>query len=120
MVFKLVKYGLLSLAGGGIAEAGLKAQTKLLEERQRSMVAAEEQLEQMRGRKAALESQVEALNGQYLLVQAASRGGLSQIDAGKLAQAERLVAEIRQQLNVAEHGLAREAEFTQLVHIDVV
>jgi chromosome segregation ATPase len=104
------------------AESTLAARRKLLEERQRSLAAAEQQLEQMRGRKAALEGQVEALAGQYRLVQAASGScnGNVQIDAGKLAQAEKLVAQIRQQLNVAEHVLAREAKFTQPIAIDVV
>ena len=105
------------------AESTLAAKRKLLEERQRSLAAAEQQLEQMRERKATLESQVEALAGQYRLVQAASSAcgnEAMQIDGGKLAQAEKLVAEIRQQLNVAEHVLAREAKFTQPIQIDVV
>jgi hypothetical protein len=75
----------------------------------------------MRGRKVALESQVESLMGQYRLVQAASSGSSPvHIDAGKLAQAEKLVSQIRQQLNVAEHVLAREAKFTQPIPVDVI
>jgi chromosome segregation ATPase len=102
------------------AEATLAARTKMIEERQRSLVAAEHQLDQMRERKAALEGQVEALSGQYRLVQTAAGSGGVQVDAGKLAQAEKLVTEIRQQLHVAEHVLAREAKFTQPIAIDIV
>jgi hypothetical protein len=43
-----------------------------------------------------------------------------QVDPGKLAQAEHLVSEIRQQLNVAEHVLAREAKFTMPVPVDSI
>ena len=105
------------------AEATLAAKRKLLGERQRSLAAAETQLEHMRDRKGALEAQVEALAGQYRLVQMASSSAVGQppsIDAGKLAQAEKLVAEIRKQLNVAEHVLAREATFTQPIPVDIV
>jgi hypothetical protein len=102
------------------AESSLAGQKKLLDERQRSIVAAEQQLDQMRGRKVVLETQVEALNGQFMLLQAASNGGKTQIETGKLAKAEKLVGEIRQQLNVAEHVLAREAKFIQPVQIDIV
>jgi predicted nucleic acid-binding Zn-ribbon protein len=102
------------------AESMLAAKSKLLEERQRSLVAAERQLEQMRERKAALEGQVEALAGQFRLVQTAAGSSAVEIDAGKLAQAENLVTEIRRQLRVAEHVLAREAKFTQPIAIDIV
>ena len=55
----------------------------------------------MRVRKVALESQVQALSGQYRLVQAASNKNGVRIDPSRLAEAERLVGQIRQQLNVA-------------------
>jgi hypothetical protein len=102
------------------AEQVLAAKRKLFDNRRQSMAAAEQQLEQMRVRKVALESQVEALTGQYRLVQTASSNSKVQIDVGKLAQAERLVAEIRQHLNVAEHVLAREAKFTQPIPVDAI
>jgi DNA repair exonuclease SbcCD ATPase subunit len=102
------------------AESALSAKKKLLEERRRSLSAAEQQFEQMRVRKVALESQVQALSGQYRLVQAASNKNGVRIDPSRLAEAERLVGQIRQQLNVAEHVLAREAKFTQPIVIDVI
>jgi hypothetical protein len=102
------------------AEATLAAKRQLLDGRQQSLAAAERQLEQMRLRKVALETQVETLAGQHRLVLAASSDGRVTIDAGKLAQAERLVAEIRQNLNVAERVLAREAKFTQAIPVDLI
>jgi chromosome segregation ATPase len=102
------------------AEQILAAKRKLLDNRRQALAAAEQQLDQMRVRKVALESQVESLTGQYRLVQAASSNSRVQVDPGKLAQAEHLVSEIRQQLNVAEHVLAREAKFTMPVPVDSI
>jgi hypothetical protein len=102
------------------AEQVLAAKRKLIDSRRQALAAAEQQLDQMRVRKIALEGQVEALTGQYRLVQTASSRGQVQVDAGKLAQAERLVGEIRQQLNIAEHVLAREARFTQPIPVDTI
>jgi hypothetical protein len=98
----------------------LAAKRRLFDNRRQALAAAEQQLEQMRVRKMALESQVESLTGQYRLVQTASSNSQVQVDPGKLAQAERLVSEIRQQLNVAEHVLAREAKFTQPIPVDAI
>jgi hypothetical protein len=102
------------------AEQILAAKRKLYDNRRQALAAAEQQLEQMRVRKVALESQVEALTSQYRLVQTASSNSHVEIDPGKLAQAEHLVGEIRQQLNIAEHVLAREAKFTQPIPVDVI
>jgi hypothetical protein len=102
------------------AEQMLAAKRKLFDNRRQALAAAEQQLEQMRVRKVALQGQIESLTGQYRLVQTASSNSSVQIDPGKLAQAERLVGEIRQQLNVAEHVLAREAKFTQPIPVDTI
>jgi hypothetical protein len=102
------------------AEQVLAAKRKLFDSRRQALAAAEHQLDQMRVRKIALESQIESLTGQYRLVQAASSNSQIQVDPGKLAHAERLVGEIRQQLKVAEHVLAREAKFTQPIPVDSI
>ncbi len=102
------------------AEQMLAAKRKLYDNRRQALAAAELQLEQMRVRKVALQGQIESLTGQYRLVQTASSNSTVQVDPGKLAQAERLVSEIRQQLNVAEHVLAREAKFTQPIPVDTI
>ena len=102
------------------AEMTLSGKKRLLENRQKSLIAAEKQLEQTRARKVALEAQVETLAAQYRLVQAAGAGRDVRIDETKLAHAERLIGQIRRQLDVAERVLAREAKFTSPIPIDVV
>jgi hypothetical protein len=102
------------------AEMTLSGKRRLLENRQKSLIAAEKQLDQTRARKVALEAQVETLAAQYRLVQAAGAGNDVRVDETKLAHAERLIGQIRRQLDVAERVLAREAKFTSPIPIDVV
>ena len=102
------------------AEAALASKQQLLESRQRSLVAAMDAMEAAKAQKATLEAQIEGLEAQYRLVQAASAGTNIQIDHSRLAQAQKAVADIRKQLDVAEHVLAHEAKFTQPLPINVV
>ena len=102
------------------AEMTLSGKRRLLENRQKSLIAAERTLDQTRARKVALEAQVETLAAQYRLVQAAGAGNDVRVDETKLAHAERLIGQIRRQLDVAERVLAREAKFTSPIPIDVV
>ena len=102
------------------AEAALTAKAQLLESRQRSLAAAMEAMEAAKGQKATLEAQIDGLEAQYRLVEASSGGTNLQIDHSRLSQAQRVVADIRKQLAVAEHVLAHEAKFTQPVPIDIV
>jgi hypothetical protein len=97
---------------------GLSAKQRLLENRQKSLASAEKQLEHMRARKVTLEAQVESLATQCRLVQAASTGTQVNINDGKLAQAERLIGQVRKQLDVAERVLAREAKFTGPIPVE--
>ena len=102
------------------AEAALTSRQQLLESRQQSLVAAMEAMESAKAQKATLEAQIEGLEAQYRLVQAASVGSDFQFDHSRLAQAQKVVGEIRKQLDVAEHVLAHEAKFTQPVPVDTV
>lgn len=102
------------------AEAALKSRQQLLENRQQSLVAAMEAMESAKAQKATLEAQVEGLEAQYRLVQAASVGSDFQLDHSRLAQAQKVVGEIRKQLEVTEHVLAHEAKFTQPVPVDAI
>lgn len=102
------------------AEAAQTAKQQLAETRQRSLAAAMDAMEAAKAQKATLEAQIDGLEAQYHLVQAASAGSDFQIDHSRLAQAQKVVGEIRKQLDVAEHVLAHEAKFTQPVPIDVV
>lgn len=102
------------------AETAMAAKTELLSNREKSLAAAMDAMETAKAQKATLEAQIEGLEAQYRLVQAASKGTDVQMDHSKLAQAQRVVGDIRKQLAVAEHVLAHEAKFTQDVPIDTV
>lgn len=102
------------------AEVVLAGKQRLLENREKSLQAAEQALERTRSQKAMLESQIAALEGQNQLVKAASIGSNFEIDSSKLAQSQKLIAEIKQQLDVAERVLAHQSQFVQPIQIDAV
>ena len=58
--------------------------------------------------------------GQNQLVRAAAVGSKFEIDNSKLAQTERLISEIKKQLDVAERVLAHEARFVEPIQVDSV
>lgn len=102
------------------AEIVLAGKQRLLANRERSLAAAVGALEKMRGQKSLLESQIAALEAQNRLVQAASVGSSVSIDNTKLAQTERLIAQIKKQLDVAERVLAHESRFVTPIQVDAV
>ena len=102
------------------AETALTARKDLLAARQHSLSAAMEAMETAKAQKATLEAQIDGLEAQYRLVQTASAGTDLRIDHSRLAQAQKVVGDIRKQLDVAEHVLAHEAKFTHAVPIDTI
>jgi hypothetical protein len=60
------------------------------------------------------------LTGQYRLVKAASAGSKFQMDSSKLAQTEKLIAQIQKRLDVAERVLAAESKFVEQIPVDTV
>ncbi|CAN5683035.1 hypothetical protein BH09PLA1_BH09PLA1_35300 [soil metagenome] len=102
------------------AEVVLAGKQRLLENRQKSLASAAQVLERTRSQKALLESQISALESQNQLVKSQSIGSGVQIDSSKLAQSEKLIADIRKQLDVAERVLSHEAKFSQEIQVDVV
>jgi|DewCreStandDraft_4_1066084.scaffolds.fasta_scaffold03968_3 chromosome segregation ATPase len=100
------------------AEIVLAGKQRLLENRQKQLHAAMQILEKTRGQKANLESQIATLEGQFRLIQAAQVGSKFSIDNSKLAQTERLIAQIKKQLDVSERVLAHEARFTDQIPVD--
>ena len=100
------------------AELVLAGKKKLLETRQRSLAAAMQVLERTRAQKVRLEDQIAALESQARLVKAASVGSPVQVDSSKLAQTEKLIAEIRTRLDTAERVLAHEARFVEPMQIE--
>jgi hypothetical protein len=102
------------------AEVVISGKERLLINRERSLQAAVQTLERTRQQKSLLESQIAALEGQNQLVKAAAVGSGFQVDNTKLAQTERLIGEIRKQLDVAERVLAHEARFVEPIQVDTV
>jgi chromosome segregation ATPase len=102
------------------AEVVLAGKERLLQNRNKSLTAAMQALERTRSQKSLLENQIAALEAQNQLVKAASVGTEFQIDGSKLAQSEKLIREIKQQLDVAERVLAHQASFVEPIKIDVV
>jgi len=102
------------------AEVVLTGKQRLLENRQKSLAAAAQVLERTRSQKALLESQIAALESQNQLVKSQAIGSGVQIDSSKLAQSEKLIADIRKQLDVAERVMSHEAKFSQQIQVDTV
>jgi len=102
------------------AEMVLAGKRRLLETREKALNAAMTMLDRTRAQKVRLEDQIEALEGQYRLVKAASVGSSLNLDNSKLAQTERLITEVRKRLDVAERVLAHEAKFIQPMPVDTV
>ena len=102
------------------SEVVLAGKRRLLATRQKSLHSAMQLLERTRGRKRALEDQIESLASQHKLVKAASVGSRFQMDNSKLAQTEKLIAQIQKRLDVAERVLAHESQFVQAIPVDAV
>ena len=102
------------------AEVILAGKQRLLAKREQAMAAAMSALEHTRSQKSLLEGQIASLEAQHKLVQAASAGTEFAIDDTKLAQTERLIGQIRRQLDVAERVLAHESRFTQPIPVETI
>ena len=102
------------------AEVVQAGKQRLLETRQKSLQAAMQMLERTKAQKVGLEDQIQALDSQYRLVQAAAVGSKVQIDSSKLAQTAKLIRQIKTRLDVAERVLAHEARFVQPIAVDTI
>ena len=102
------------------SELILTSKQRLLTTREKSLHAAMNLLEQTRSRKRLLEDKIESLASQHRLVKAASIGSNIQVDNSKLAQTEKLIAQIKKRLDVAERVLAHESQFVQAIPVDAV
>jgi len=102
------------------AESAIAAKRRLLSARERSLVASMQAIEKIRVQKVNLENQIIALEAQSRLIQVASNGSSVSMDTSKLAQAQRLLVDVKKQLDVSERVLAHEARFTHPIPIDTV
>jgi len=101
-------------------ELVLASKERLLASRENSLNAAVQLLEKTRSQKHILENKIETLASQYRIVKAASVGSKVQVDNGKLAQTEKLIAQIQKRLDVAERVLAHESRFVEAIPVDNV
>lgn len=101
------------------AELALSGKRRLLSNREKSLQAAVQMFDRTRNQRAQLESQIAALDSQHKLVQMASVGSGVQIDHSKLAQTEKLIADIKKQLDVAERVLAHKAKFVDSIPVAI-
>jgi hypothetical protein len=104
------------------SEVVLAGKERLLQNRERSLAAAVQALERTRSQKVLLEGQIANLEAQHQLLQSTPGGGSAEtgLGHGKLAQAERLIDQVKKQLQVAERVLAHEARFVQPIRVDAV
>jgi len=102
------------------AELILAGKQRLLENREKSLQAGISMLEKTRSQKMLLESQIETLEGQFRLVKAAAVGSKLNIDHSKLAQTQKVLSDIKKQLDVAERVLAHESKFAEEIKVDTV
>ena len=79
-----------------------------------------EQLEKTRLARVELEAQIDALEGEYRLVEAQGAGPALQINETKLTQARTLLADLRTRLDVARRVMATEAKFVELIPVEAV
>ena len=102
------------------AEMALTGKRRLLSNREKSLQAAVQTFERTRNARAQLEDQIAALESQHKLVQMASVGSGVQIDHSKLAQTEKLIADIKKHLDVAERVLAHKAKFVDPIPVESI
>ncbi len=102
------------------SELVLASKQRLLTSRESSLNAATQLLEKTRSQKRILENKIETLASQYRLVKAAAVGSKFQVDNSKLAQTEKLIAQIQKRLDVAERVLAHESRFVENIPVDTV
>ena len=102
------------------SEIILKSKQRLLAAREKSLNAAMQLLEKTRSQKRLLQDKIEGLASQYRLVRAAAVGSTIRVDNSKLAQTEKLIADIKKRLDVAERVLAHESRFVQDIPLDTV
>jgi chromosome segregation ATPase len=93
------------------SELLLTGKEKLLQNRRRSLQAAIQRLEKSRVARVELASQIEALEGQFRLIQAQGSSSDLQLSDTKLAQTQRLLSDVKKRLEVAQRVLERESTF---------
>jgi chromosome segregation ATPase len=101
------------------ATNALQQKQQLLENREKALAAANQAMQVASDQRAGLQSEIDGLEAHYRLIQATAVGTDVQVDNTKLAQAEKVVDDVRRQLSISEHMLAEEAKFAHVAPDDV-
>jgi hypothetical protein len=99
-------------------ENSLQQKQQLLENREGALAAANQAMQIASDQRAGLQSEIDALEVHYRLIQATAVGTDVQVDNTKLAQAEKVVGDVRRQLAISERMLAEEVKFAHAVPAD--
>ena len=102
------------------AEIVYTSKERLLTTREQSLQSAMSLLDKTKSQKQLLQNKISALEGRYRLNKAASVGTRISIDNSKLAQTEKLIAQIKKRLDIADRVLAHETKFVQSIDVDVM
>jgi chromosome segregation ATPase len=97
------------------AEAALAQKQELLNNRQNALAAANQAMQTASDQRANLQGEIDTLEARYRMFQATAVGTDLQVDNSKLAQAEKVVFDVRRQLSISEHMLAQEAKFDHVI-----
>jgi len=99
-------------------ESTMKTKAQILEARKKSLEGSRAKLDGMLAAKRDLEVQVENLEAQLKVVQAAQTTSKYQFDDSQLSKAKQLVGEIRKRLDVAQRIVDQEGKFDDGIPID--
>jgi peptidoglycan hydrolase CwlO-like protein len=102
------------------AEKLSEGKSGLLRNRRHTLNAAVKKLERTRLERIDLAAQIEALEGQFHLVQAQSGSCDFRLDDTALAKTEKVISELKNRLEIAQRVLAREARFVELIPLEAV
>ena len=100
------------------SELILAGKKRLLAAREKSLQAAMQLLDRTKAQKFLLEDKIEALAGQWRVIQASAVGSAIQVDNSKLAQTEKLINQIKKRLDVAERVLNYENRLEPTIPVD--
>jgi len=98
----------------------LKGKQEVLKNRRRSLEAALQKLEKTRVARFELDAQIAALEAKNHIIQAQSSGSEFRINESKLAETNKVIADLKKRLEVAERVLAREAKFVEMIPEETV
>ena len=103
-----------------MADSLMKGKEELLRNRKRSLEAALKKLDQTRLARVQLDSQIEALEAQFRLLQAQSIESEFHIDESKITQTKEIITDLKKRLAIAQRVMARESKFVEFIPVSQI